>query len=114
MRTKGQALIETLVILSIYTMVWISVFQISFLVGARAYVRHQLYQALICIAQNETPKLCRKTLIQQSQKFLAWGELKNIQLKGEKNQWIGTLTLSIHPWDIDLRQKLHFKKDLSL
>ena len=100
-----------MVILPIFILIGVFVLQISFILGARSYVNHQLYQALICIAQQETPRVCQTQLIRRSQKFLAWGKLKNIQLQQKGEKWIGTLILNIHPWNLHLKQKFHFKED---
>ncbi len=110
-KSKGQALLETLVILSIYITMFTSIFQIVFIAAAKSYVNHQLYHALICMAQDEPTHQCQKKLIQKSKKILAWGELKNIQLKRREQEWTGTLTLSIYPWNLKLGQELQLKED---
>ena len=111
---RGQAIIEMLVILLFLTSILFSILQLSFIFGARSYVNHQLYQALICMAHAEPLRRCKKELIKESEKFLVWGKIKNIRITGGKTKWKGKLILEIYPWKIKIKQNINLRRDLSL
>ena len=107
---RGQAMIEMAVILIFLTSILFSIFQFSFILGARSYLNHQLHRTLICMAHAKTLRKCKKQLIKESSRFLVWGKIKNIQIKGGEEKWRGKLTLKVHPWSIQIKQKINLEK----
>lgn len=109
-RKKGQAILEFIVLLSIYVFVIFSVFQISWILGVRSYLNQQLYESLFCMAKGNTEAHCKKEIRRKSSFVLFWGKIKNIHLKGDKKKWIGSL--EIQPWNIKLKRILQIPEDL--
>ena len=107
---KGQAVLEFVVLLSLYLFIVFSVFQVSWLLGVRSYLNQQLYESLFCMAKGYSEVHCKKEIRRKSDFVLFWGELKNIYLKGDQKKWIGSL--EIQPWNIKLKRILQIPEDL--
>ncbi|MDE0151164.1 MAG: hypothetical protein OXK80_01530 [Bdellovibrionales bacterium] len=107
---KGQAVLELVVLLSLYLFIVFAVFQVSWLLGVRSYVNQQLYKSLFCMAKGYTEVYCKKEIRRKSSFVLFWGEIKNIHLKGDQKKWTGSL--EIQPWNIKLKRILQIPEDL--
>ena len=107
---KGQAVLEFIVLLSMFLFIVFSVFQVSWLLGVRSYFNQQLYKSLFCMAKGYTKVHCKKEIRRKSRFVLFWGQLKNIHLKGDKKKWTGSL--EIQPWNIKLKRTLQIPEDL--
>lgn len=107
---KGQALLEFMVLFSVYLLIIFSVFQVSWLLGVRSYLNQQLYESLFCMAKGYTEAYCKKEIRRKSAFVLFWGELKNVHLKEEGEKWTGSL--EIQPWNIELKRTLQVPEDL--
>ncbi len=70
---------------------------------------HQLYQALICLAEGQPMKKCKNTLIRKTKTFLWLGRLTDIQLDKvfNKNQWKGRMTWKSLYWRLDFKKQIN-------
>lgn len=107
---KGQAVLECVVLLSVCLLIVFAVFQVSWLLGVRSYINQQLYESLFCMAKGHTEAYCKKEIRRKSAFVLFWGEIKNIDLKGDRKKWTGSL--EIQPWNIKLKRILQIPEDL--
>ena len=107
--SSGQALIETVIGLPL-VLTCLTLCLLFFYVHIQhIWTDHQLYQALICLAEGQPTKECENKLIRKTKTFLWLGRLTDIQLSKvlNKKQWKGRITWKSLYWRLDFKKQIN-------
>ena len=115
-RSNGQAIMETVICMPLVLTCFTLGLLFFYVHIQHIWTDHQLYQALICLAEGQTTQKCKNNLIRKTKTFLWLGRLTNIQLHKilNKEQWRGTLTWKSIYWRLDFKKQIHLAKEALL
>ncbi len=88
---KGQSLIEALILSWALISLMSLVLLIFWIWTNIIWIEHQLYQGLICAAQQKDMRFCKEALLSQIKKFNPPGRIKFLKIKNFQNQWKGEI-----------------------
>lgn len=107
---KGQSLIEAL-ILSLGFIILIQSTLLIFWVGINIlWMEHQLYQGLLCTAEQRNIHLCRAEVVQQIKRFNPAGRLSSLKINHFQNEWKGEIIWNFYKKNFLIRQSLSLPK----
>jgi hypothetical protein len=84
---RGTALLEAAGALGVLSLFLSGLLAVCYLLFARAWIQYQSEQALYCLSEGTRTSTCRSTLEKNLARFLPWGELKNVVVFEERDQW---------------------------
>ena len=76
------------------------------LINSSLWIRHSLYQGLICTAQGRSAFYCKETVLKNIKKIVVLGKVNHIHLKGDYKKWSGTLNWDFYKWQWNFKQEL--------
>ncbi len=108
--SKGQSLVEVLVLSLILTTL-IPMLMAFFWIGTNIlWIEHQLYQGLFCTAQQKPIEFCRSVVLKQIKKLSLLGSLGDLKISQFQNEWKGEIRWHFYKKDFVIRQKLSLPK----
>lgn len=103
---KGQSIVE-LMFISLAVIVLIkSILILFWIVISLLWMEHQLYQGLVCAAQQKNTKLCESITIQQIKKLNPLGAIKFLKIKKFKDAWKGEIQWHFYKRNFFIKQSL--------
>ena len=103
---KGQSLIESL-ILSFALITILKFILITFwLFISLLWIEHQLYQGIVCKAQQKTEILCKQKIRQEIKKLNRLGKIKQLQFFQFQNIYKGKLIWTFYKQNFIIKQSL--------
>ena len=70
------------------------------------WMEHQLYQGLICSAEQKGIKQCKETILKQIKKLNPAGDVRSLQIKNFQNEWKGEILWHLYKISFSIRQTL--------
>ena len=108
-KPSGQVLVEALVLLPLVCSCFVLCFLIFQVYAQHLWMKHQLYQSLICLTKGQEKSYCKNQMEKKIKAFLWNGKLKNIQFYGKEKEWKGAFIWKTRFWKIQFRQKLNLQ-----
>ena len=103
---KGQSVIEFMIIsLAIISLIK-GILILFWIFISLLWIEHQLYQGLICAAQQKNINLCERITAQQIKKLNSLGVIKSLKLKKFKKDWKGKAQWSFYKKNFFIKQSL--------
>lgn len=103
---KGQSFVETL-ILTLTLIILVKFILLIFWVFINTlWMEHQLYQGLVCVAQQKKISQCKHTSLAQIKKLNTLGIIKSLNFKNFQNKWKGELQWHFYKRDFPIKQIL--------
>ena len=103
---KGQSLIETLVLSLVLITLLKFILIIFWLFINLLWMEHQLYQGIICKAQQKNDLLCKQKILQEIKKLNPLGKIKNLKIYQLQNVYKGELIWNFYKKDFLIKQSL--------
>ena len=101
---KGQSFIETL-ILALSLMLLIQGTLLIFWIGVNIlWMEHQLYQGLLCTAQQKEIEQCKYNTLKQIKKLNSLGTIKSLKIKEFQNEWKGEIQWTFYKKNFYIKQ----------
>lgn len=106
MNKKGQSLIEfTIVILSLISLIQ-CVFMLFWIFTSLLWMEHQLYQGLICSAQQKEISECKTQIKMQIKRLNPLGTIQSLKIKNIQRAWKGEIKWHFFKRDFFIKQSL--------
>ena len=103
---KGQNLIESLILSLVLITVLKFIFIIFWLFISLLWMEHQLYQGLICKAEQKKESLCKQKILQEIKKLNPLGKIKELKIDKTKNIYKGELLWIFYKQNFTIKQNL--------
>ena len=108
---KGQSFVETLIFTLTLTILVKLILLIFWIFTTTLWIEHQLYQALVCVAQQKKMSQCKHTALTQIKKLNVLGTINSLNFKIFQNKWKGELQW--HFYKRNFLIKTNFKSSLN-
>ncbi len=92
-KIKGQALMELMISLPLLFTCTVFCLLVFHTYTQKLWADHVLYQALICMAQNQKALICKNQAKKKLKNFLWQAKIKTLKFKTQKNKWKGYLVI---------------------
>ena len=103
---KGQSLSEALIL----SLAFLTLFHFSLLtvwMGINIlWMEHQLYQGILCSAQQKSIKFCRWTALKKIKNFNPLGKIQSLRITNFQNKWKGEISWSFYKKEFVIQQTL--------
>lgn len=84
---KGQALIESVLVLPGILLIFLLLLSLAYVGFARAWINFQIDRALFCLAEGESEFQCRQETTKIMQRYLPLGQLHTMTIISSRDQW---------------------------
>ena len=103
---KGQGLLEALILsLALITLIYCTL--LFFWMGTSLlWIEHQLYQGIVCVAEQKELNLCKQRVLKQINKLNSVGVIKALKIQNFQNQWKGEILWNFYKKDFMIQQSL--------
>ncbi|MEO0336211.1 MAG: hypothetical protein AAF202_07445 [Pseudomonadota bacterium] len=81
MNQNGSAILEASLCISALLAMGLALTMAAYLIFAKVTLNHFGYQALVCVAEDQSPKLCRARVLKKLKKTLPFGQLGRFHLR---------------------------------
>ena len=103
---KGQSLVEFMILsLALISLIKGTLF-LFWIVISLLWMEHQLYQGLVCAAQQKNLKACEAIALQEIKKLNPLGVIKSLKIRNLQKIWKGEILWSFYKKDFVIRQSL--------
>ncbi len=103
----GQSFVEAL-IFSLTLIMLIKLILLLFWIWTSVlWIEHQLYQGIVCMAQQKEANQCKQNTLKQIQKLTPLGTIKSLNIKNFQNEWKGYVQWHFYKKDFFIRQTLN-------
>lgn len=103
---KGQSLIEALILsLALLTLFHFSLLTVWMGINI-LWMEHQLYQGVLCSAQQKNIKLCKGTVLKKIRNFNPLGKIKSLRITNSQKEWKGEILWRFYKKEFLIRQTL--------
>lgn len=104
---RGSSVIEACILLLLSLQIFLGVLGLVAFMSAQLWLRHQSYEALICLAQGQSPNHCEAQLRAAAVAVVPFGQISQVRLWERRNHW------NIHmEWRINSKWQLQFSHRL--
>ena len=101
---RGQSLIEFFILFVFLGLCLPTLLSVSWLLIQKTWIEHQLYQAIVCMAEQHPKIHCESQLREKIKALGHLGELKSLSLSKKK----GELVWSFYKQDFTIKQNLGY------
>lgn len=104
--SKGQTLIETLILSLVFIGLTQFIMFLCWMFINFIWIEHQLYQAILCIAQQKERRVCESHLINNINKLGHLGEVSSFHIDSKK----GRLLWRFYKYNFLIKQNLNLSQ----
>lgn len=106
-RNKGQGLVEALILCLTFTTLIYVLFLMFYLFTNILWMEHQLYQGLLCVAEQRNKEHCRRSTLNKIQKLNPLGGIQSLKIRNFRKEWKGEMIWHFYNKDFVIRQSFH-------
>ena len=105
-KQAGQSLVETLVLsLTLIAVIHFTVLMVW--IGTHIlWIEHQLYQGLVCAAEQKNLHLCKQTVLKQIKTLSSSSVITSLKIKNFQNKWKGEILWNFYNKNFLIKQSL--------
>lgn len=103
-------MIETLILS--FTLIGVVYFSCVYIwiVSSILWMEHQVYQGIVCVAQQREIKQCKDTAIKYIKRFTSLGEINSLTIKKRYNHWEGYILWNFYNKNFFIRQSFYLSE----
>ena len=104
---RGQSLVECLLLFVTTSLLIKTALLLFLLVTHKIWIKHQLYQSLVCVAKEKKENICKKELIKNVKQLSQIGKIKNIKIINKDRQAKGYLKWEVHRLNLKIHSRFY-------
>ena len=103
---KGQGLIETLILSLVLIIIIKFILAVFWIFISSLWMEHQLYQGVLCVAQQKETTLCKQKALQKIKQLSSLGKIQDLTIKQAQNKYKGEMLWNFYKQNFVIKQSL--------